>query len=97
MQASSVEQTTSLVAFGYLSVLLCNLCLNDQIRIHIRGVLKGGTLQSLLSFVQEFLDHFRRAEKLDSTQTEDGEHDVKSSFIDRFESVLGALRQGEEV
>jgi Wings apart-like protein regulation of heterochromatin len=94
-QASSVEQTVSLVAFGYLSVLLCNLCLDRQIRNRVRGLLQGGTLQTLLLFVQEFLGHFRRAEELDSKQG-DEETTMRSGFVGRFEGVLDTLRQAEE-
>jgi hypothetical protein len=93
-QAASVEQTNSLVAFGYLSVLLCNVCMDRQIRNHVRTLLKGGTLATLLVFVQEFLDHFRRAEVLESNREDDGQK-MQSGFVDRFEGVLDALRQGE--
>jgi hypothetical protein len=82
------------VAFGYLSVLLCNACLEPQIRDHVRGILKGGTLQPLLSFVQEFLDHFRRAEQLES-KPEDEEGRMRNGFVDRFQGVLDELRQAE--
>jgi hypothetical protein len=94
-QASSVEQTVSLVAFGYLSVLLCNVCMDRQIRNRVRGLLQGGTLQTLLVFVQEFLDHFRRAEELESKQEND-EKMISGGFVGRFEGVLNTLRQAEE-
>ena len=93
-QASSVEQTTSLVAFGYLSVLLCNLCMDEPIRLRVRGLLQGGTLQPLLLFVGEFLDHFRRSEELEFKPDED-DRKMKSNFVDRFEGVLDTLRQAE--
>ncbi|KAF7511295.1 hypothetical protein GJ744_004860 [Endocarpon pusillum] len=93
-EASSVEQTMSLVAFGYLAVLLCNVCMDAQSRERVRGILKGATLEPLLQFVQEFLDHFRRAETLESGQEED-EPSMKSGFVDRFEGILAALRQSE--
>jgi hypothetical protein len=57
-------------------------------------LLKGSTLQPLFLFVQEFLDHFRRAEELECKQ-EDDEPNVKSSFVDRLEGVLDALREAE--
>lgn len=94
-QASSVEQTSSLVAFGYLSVLLCNVCIDQRIRIRVRGLLKGATLQPLLLFVQEFLDHFRKAEELES-KADDDEATIKSGFVNRFEGVLDALQRAEE-
>ena len=90
-----MEQESSLVAFGYLSMLLCNLCMDHRIRIRVRGLLKGGTLQSLLLFVQELLDHFRKVEELES-KPEDDEQRMKSGFVDRFSRVLDALRRAEE-
>lgn len=63
-------------------------------RQHVRGKLKGGTLQTLLLFVQEFLDHFRRAEELEFVRDDDG-YTMQSGFVDRFESLLDALRQAE--
>jgi hypothetical protein len=61
----------------------------------VRGLLRGCTLQTLLLFVQEFLDHFRRAEELESKQGDD-EKTVRSGFVGRFEGVLDTLRQAEE-
>ena len=68
--------------------------MNAQSRERVRGILKGGTLEPLLQFVQEFLDHFRRAETLESGP-EDDEPSTKSGFVDRFEGILAALRQAE--
>ena len=71
--------------------------MDRQIRDRVRGLLKGGTLQTLLLFVQEFLEHFRRAEELETTYTpQDGEQKMASGFVDRFEGVLDGLRQAEE-
>ncbi len=68
--------------------------MNAQIRERVRGILNGGTLEPLLLFVQEFLDHFRRAETLESRAEED-EPSMRSGFVDRFEGILAALRQAE--
>ncbi len=63
-------------------------------RYHVRSLLEGGTLQTLLLFVQEFLEHFRSAEELESEQQDDGQ-EMKSGFVDRFGGVLDTLRQAE--
>ncbi len=68
--------------------------MNAQIRERVRGILNEGTLEPLLLFVQEFLDHFRQAEILASRPEEDGPS-MKSGFVDRFEVILAALRQAE--
>lgn len=89
-----MEETSSLVAFGYLSVLLCTLCVDKQIRFGVRRMLRGGSLQSLLVFVQEFLNHFRKAEQLE-TRPGDDQDKMQSGFVDRFEGVLDALAHAE--
>lgn len=67
--------------------------MDAQIRERVRGILKGGKLEPLLMFVQEFLDHFRKAETLATGPAE--EPGVKSGFVDRFEGILTTLRQAE--
>lgn len=69
--------------------------MDTGIRHSVRKILKGGTLRTLLLFVQEFLDHFRRAENLELKQV-DAEGQTESGFAERFEGVLDALRQAEE-
>ncbi|KAL9107579.1 MAG: hypothetical protein Q9227_007579 [Pyrenula ochraceoflavens] len=62
-EASSESQSLSMVAFGYLSVLLCTLCIDGEIRMHVHKQLKSsGGLSRLLQAVEEFLRHFRKVE-----------------------------------
>ena len=62
MQAYSITQTHSNVAFGYLAVLLGTLCLNAQIRTRVSCHLPGGSLWSLSDAVREFLSYHRKVD-----------------------------------
>ncbi|KAL8901496.1 MAG: hypothetical protein Q9192_000510 [Flavoplaca navasiana] len=53
--------------------------------------LPSGTLQALLNTVVEFLQYHRQIE--DDMDQEDGETDLKASFISRLESTVIGLRQ----
>lgn len=89
MQVYSEEETSSNVAFGYLSVLLAYISVGEDARKTVINQLEGGNLQLLLEAVEEFLQYHRQIdEELDPT----GEMDLKTSFIGRLESVLARLR-----
>ncbi|KAL9043109.1 MAG: hypothetical protein Q9180_000095 [Flavoplaca navasiana] len=87
----SEEETSSNVAFGYLSVLLSYLCVEKHARQMVASRLPGGTLQALLNTVVEFLQYHRQIE--DDMDQEDGETDLKASFISRLEATVTGLRQ----
>ncbi|KAL8801702.1 MAG: hypothetical protein Q9200_006858 [Gallowayella weberi] len=87
----SEEETSSNVAFGYLSVLLSYLCVEDHARRIVQHELPGGKLQSLLDTVEEFLNYHRQIDE--DMDVDDGEMGVKASFIGRLESTVFMLRQ----
>ncbi|KAL8755431.1 MAG: hypothetical protein Q9199_003654 [Rusavskia elegans] len=87
----SEEETSSNVAFGYLSVLLSYLCVEKHGRQRVASHLPGGTLQALLDTVVEFLQYHRQID--DDMDQEDGETNLKASFISRLESTVIELRQ----
>ncbi|KAL8996765.1 MAG: hypothetical protein Q9169_003788 [Polycauliona sp. 2 TL-2023] len=87
----SEEETSSNVAFGYLSVLLSYLCVEDDARQLVASHLPGGTLQTLLDTVVEFLRYHRQID--DGIDQEDGEMNLKASFMGRVESTVLDLRQ----
>ncbi|KAL8723430.1 MAG: hypothetical protein Q9225_000261 [Loekoesia sp. 1 TL-2023] len=85
----SEEETSSNVAFGYLSVLLAYISVGEEARKTVINHLEGRNLQLLLEAVEEFLQYHRQIdEELDPT----GEMDLKTNFIGRLESVLARLR-----
>lgn len=62
--------------FGYLSLLLCSLSLDNDIRTHLRrelalgadGAANDGIIQ-LLSTVNEFLDYYRKVDEQEGSGT----------------------------
>ncbi|KAI4281327.1 MAG: hypothetical protein L6R38_003763 [Xanthoria sp. 2 TBL-2021] len=87
----SEEETSSNVAFGYLSVLLSYLCVEKHGRQRVASHLPAGTLQALLDTVVDFLQYHRQID--DDMDQEDGETNLKASFISRLESTVIELRR----
>ena len=86
----SEQETSSNVAFGYLSILLCYLCVNDVIRAKISSRLEGGTLKQLLDAVEEFLSFHRKVDE--EIARSDGEVDFRAGFISRLQGVIDGLK-----
>ncbi|KAI9818576.1 MAG: hypothetical protein M1827_000635 [Pycnora praestabilis] len=92
-EADSMEETHSNVAFGYLSVLLGNLCHNRAINVQIRSKLPGRTLRPLIDAIEEFLLYNRKVDDELSGITDD--NDLHGAFTDRLRSVVDRLVQTE--
>ncbi|KAI9721467.1 MAG: hypothetical protein M1812_002229 [Candelaria pacifica] len=93
--ADSMEETHSNVAFGYLSVLLGNTCQNPTARIYTCSKLPGGTLQSLIAAVEEFLQYHKTVDA-ELYEIDDGtETDLQAGFTDRLQSVVDRLKASE--
>ncbi|KAK5133163.1 hypothetical protein LTR08_008099 [Meristemomyces frigidus] len=90
-EAESVEDTTTNVAFGYLAVMLANLCLSSDVRAFVAGRLadKGG-LGLLVGAVEEFVRHHQKVDMLGFEGVEGRE--VWGHFTERLKGVLGGLR-----
>lgn len=93
MQADSVVQTHSNVAFGYLSVLLCTLSLDDDVRSHLRTALRGKNLGRLLSIVEEFLHYHRKVEE--ELKEPSPESDSRLGFTSRLQGIVDRIRDAE--
>ncbi|KAF1346748.1 hypothetical protein BDV97DRAFT_225526 [Delphinella strobiligena] len=92
-QAQSEEETHSNVAYGFLAVLLGNLCVNGNVREEVRDSLPGKTLRSLLAAIDEFAQHNR---KVDSQTFENEEgRDVWEHFTERLMAVVKRLQELE--
>lgn len=87
--ASTLEQTHALIAFGYLSMLICALCLDDGIRHSVRTGMRSKSLHPLVVTVEEFLNHFRTLEQAMI------EEEASNNFTERFDGILRALREAE--
>ncbi|KAI1627067.1 hypothetical protein EDD37DRAFT_248671 [Exophiala viscosa] len=87
-EALTIDQSQILVAFGYISALLCTLCLNTRACKHISDHIRGDGLSQLFSAANTFLDHLRTVEE---ALGDDG--GSSSGFTARFSAVLDALKQ----
>ena len=83
-------QTHGNVVFGYLSVLLSTLCLDEEIRSRVRASLPGRTLDRLLSTVEEFLHYHRKVdEEIRDVQREE---DAMAGFTTRLQGIVNRIR-----
>ncbi|KAK4945118.1 hypothetical protein LTR10_015544 [Elasticomyces elasticus] len=87
-EALTIDQGPILVAFGYISALLCTLCLNTGAWKHISDHIRGKGLSQLFNAADTFLDHLRTVEE---ALGNDG--GSASGFTARFSAVLDALKQ----
>lgn len=88
-----MEETSSNVAFGWVSVLLAWLCLKPAIKARIGGRLPGNSLKQLLDAVDEFLQYHRRVDQV--IIRGDGEDDARANFVGRLQSHLDDLKRAE--
>lgn len=87
-QAMTIDQTQILVAFGYISALLCTVCLNPTACQRISQSTKGRGLSQLFGAADTFLNHLQTVE---ATLEDDG--GSSTSFTARFSSVLETVKQ----
>ncbi|OAP56719.1 hypothetical protein AYL99_08831 [Fonsecaea erecta] len=87
-KAMTIDQTQILVAFGYISALLCTLCLNPMACEWISRSIKGKGLSPLLVAADTFLHHLRTVEM---ALGEEGSS--SSGFTGRFTAVLETVKQ----
>jgi hypothetical protein len=83
----TMQQTHVLVAFGYISALLCTLCLNLQARERISKSIKGEGLTELFGQADTFLNHLQTVEAV--FEDEGGS---ASGFTARFTAVLESVK-----
>ena len=89
LDAESVEESVSNVAFGYLAVMLANLCQNADARILIAGLLQGQGLSMLVDAVEEFVLYHQQVDKLNFSGEEGQE--VWGAFTEKLQRVLDRL------
>jgi len=78
-----------LVAFGYLSMLLCTVCLEKPAREYARGKLPGGSLTQLKGAAQMFVAHLQTVEALSA------DSESTKAFTTHFGTVLLAMESDE--
>jgi hypothetical protein len=90
-QAESIQASQTNVAYGYLAVLLGNVCQNDKVRKLVEGNLPSGRLDPLIEAVEEFI---RFNQKVDKEVFEGDEgNEVFVQFTDRLKAVVERLRR----
>lgn len=87
---SSVEslvESHANVAYGYLSVLLGNLCSSSALKSTIQSRLPGGQLVVLVEAVDEFIAHHKVVDGREQGT------EVWAAFTDRLQTVSNSLKQ----
>lgn len=83
-----MEESQSNVAFGYLSILLGNLCQNRDIKDKVRLQMPKATLTPLFSSLEEFIAHHRKVD-----DQYEGYGDPNAAFTERLEQVVRRLKE----
>ena len=86
IQALTIDQTQILVAFGYISALLCTLCLNPTAYKRISQSINGEGLSQLFGAADTFLNHLQTVE----AALEEG--GSSAGFTARFTTVLDTVK-----
>lgn len=98
LEAESVEESAENVAFGYLAVMLANVCQDASAKAVVKGLLPKQKLDVLVEGVEEFVRHHQRVDAMTAMETEGGnvgEGAVWSGFTERLLGVLERLKMTE--
>jgi len=90
-QAESIQASQTNVAYGYLAVLLGNVCQNDKVRKLVEDMLPSGRLDPLIEAVEEFIRFNQKVDK-EAFDGDEG-NEVFVQFTDRLKTVVERLRQ----
>ena len=77
--ATTADSIQLLIPFGYVSLLLCTLCLDGSVRAYVASTLKEEGLKELVMRASTFLDQMKSVDA-------DG-------FVDRFMTSIEAMKQ----
>lgn len=77
------------MAFGYLSVLISYLCIDEMTRDKVSSSLQGKTLKQLLDSVEEFMHYHTQ---VDDVPQGGLDFDDKTNFLHRLHSVINDLK-----
>lgn len=87
-----MEESQSNVAFGYLSILLGNLCQNTAVRNVVRSKMPKENLGPLVSAVQEFVSHNQKVDEQRREVTGGEGESWHKKFTERLEQVANRLK-----
>ncbi|KAF2765945.1 hypothetical protein EJ03DRAFT_193921 [Teratosphaeria nubilosa] len=91
-EAESLDASQTNVAFGYLAVMLANLCMDNDVREFICERLPGKNLDLLVSAVEEFVRHHQRVDALGLGMDGVEGREVWGAFTEKLKAVLGRLK-----
>lgn len=80
------EQSQVLVAFGYLSMLLCTMSLDPKIQMQVTELLKDKSFEELCAAAETFFSHLRTLENISDDDAS------MSAFTARFSTILATIR-----
>lgn len=80
------------VSYGWLAVALGNLCQNAQVKAQVAEELPGKTINPLIETVEEFAQHYRKADR-EMFDGEEGDT-VTANVTERLKAVAARLRDG---
>lgn len=92
-EAQSEEETQSNVAYGFLAVLLGNLCQNPIAREEVRACMPEKKLQPLVDAIDEFA-HYNQKVDSQAFENEEG-RDVWQKFTGKLMAVAARIQQYE--
>jgi hypothetical protein len=87
-----MEEVESNIPFGYLAVLLGNLCKEDAIKSQVKDRLPSKSLNPLIDTISEFLKHHQTVEN-QTVNSDNG--NTQDSLIGKLRSVVRRLRSIE--
>ena len=85
-----MEESQSNVAYGYLAVLLANLCLNTTVQERVRVMLPRRSLDVLVRSVDEFTLYHQKVEREVLNGANGG--GTVEHLTDRLQAVVDRLR-----
>ena len=87
-----MEEVESNIPFGYLAVLLGNLCKDESIISQVKYQLPGKSLNPLIDTISEFLNHHQTVEN-QTVGSEDSS--PQDSLTDKLRVLVRRLRSVE--
>jgi hypothetical protein len=89
VEADSVEASQANVPYGYLSLLLVNLCQNETVRRHIVGAMPAAGLRELVDTAEEFI---RIHQKTDRELVDQVGAEVHETYTNRLLNMVERLK-----
>lgn len=90
-EAESIQASQTNVAYGYLAVLLGNLCQNDKVCREVESKMPDRRLDPLIDAVEEFILFNQKVDK-EAFEGDEG-NEVFTQFTERLKAVVQRLRK----